>query len=801
MRKGYVFVYLLVVLIVVVGLMFEFYVINPEKWVFGLDFKEFANRDFLNSRLRPPSALERTALDRYIPHSPTPPESTESTGSLSSQPVETKPVRILSWQLMEYLERSIPPSGAEGVSDLYYNMLAFVEAYAFNDPSLLYLHFPKMDLQKALLNVGPFTRKRFTRKDLEDFVEEAWKDLVCTKQGWPSYNEEKFNNLKPEDRESLNSEKNELWARYGPVLDQLMALAEGSDKGAREPVMPGPEGRPESFARVIGRMSEENLLSLKSDYQYERIPLNAEVITYGAGFISGNAANIYKLLRYMKRRLNERYISLFDIETVLMIQALLLGDEDAKLEWSMEFGGEEIINKLEDEGYDPEEVALWLLQNYKFYHIDRGRRLYIPNIPANEEGYPLISIEQLSALQEELEGIQRSMQENPRYLENNRHRVARLFAKADSLLHPRFDQTRSDQSLNRLIDGVDITPNNEEKVLELIRDAGVPEPRPGEDDRWQEILLHGGWEVREVLRHSGIEYNFSISHRRCERLLGSLGIKGLVVTAPTPINIDDGRILGASYIDNLRYLELEGKEVYDKNIISERGRQEGQGIYKIPRGLLTENPGGITVKLGRGRRLLLRLKEDNLLGSIILEGKRLCFIAMGTYDKHMGGQKVEEFDTEFLLKKGGTSLVGLSRRGDKNVFTVVVFHSSDVEGKGYVLARYPAPVYIVSEAGGVERGRWRIDQAMIREEPRLSKNVVENYINNIQLVITHTPEEVTVEDKSVGDEDLVFEEGYIPGSKHVLAIVAGLSEELGIPLKPPPQPAPLLDLPKERSDI
>ncbi|MBU4311928.1 MAG: metallophosphoesterase [Candidatus Omnitrophica bacterium] len=249
-----------------------------------------------------------------------------------------------------------------------------------------------------------------------------------------------------------------------------------------------------------------------------------EVIGHGDGFDRGseNVRN-FEALKKLKALLGDKANLCFGNHDVWLIQALLLNDKLAYKQWFKQ-GGRELMEEFERKGQNPKELALWMLQNFKLFHIDeRGFMHLHAGIPIDDEGNPLISREQLEKWQNELEAIQLDMVRNPNFMEEaqNIERVARLFEQAKDVVWVRMNDW-----VDKFAKQIDIDEVNKQKLDALLIQNGIKQHQI--DQVWKKVVMQHG----DQLKKAGIKFEVleapQIDMAKMDRLLAKLDVNGII---------------------------------------------------------------------------------------------------------------------------------------------------------------------------------------------------------------------------------------------------------------------------------
>lgn len=161
------------------------------------------------------------------------------------------------------------------------------------------------------------------------------------------------------------------------------------------------------------------------------------VIVEGDVFDRGNhSVENFEALKELKELLGEKAVFCLGNHEIFLIRAILLNNESAHSNWTMsDNGGQAFLDECREKGRDPRGIAMWVLKNFKLFHIDE--RVFMDvhaGIPIDIFGDPLISREQLDGWQEELEAIQQGIDEDDESIEASQiEALERLFKAAHDI--------------------------------------------------------------------------------------------------------------------------------------------------------------------------------------------------------------------------------------------------------------------------------------------------------------------------------------------------------------------------------
>lgn len=262
-----------------------------------------------------------------------------------------------------------------------------------------------------------------------------------------------------------------------------------------------------------------------------------EVVGHGDAFDRGqkNIRN-FEAMKRIKEKLGDAANFCFGNHDIMLIQALLFNNIEAKENWRRN-GGNALEKEFKETDKDPRELAEWMLQNFKLFYIDERGFLHIhAGIPMDIEGHPLISMEQLNKWQGELERIQEKIQKtglNAELIE----KLEKLFEKAHDIFwvreirwinkmapNGRVDQKKMDRFLGELgVNGVVFGHDKQRRVMNL-------------DNRIFCLDVHRGDNGFMVFDNEGIK--FKALARSEEDLVAS---KGTIIAA---MSEEVGRLKG-----------------------------------------------------------------------------------------------------------------------------------------------------------------------------------------------------------------------------------------------------------------
>lgn len=264
-----------------------------------------------------------------------------------------------------------------------------------------------------------------------------------------------------------------------------------------------------------------------------------EVVIHGDQFDRGkqNVMN-FMALEALKFKLGNRAVLCFGNHDILMIQALLLGDERAAGTW-LTNGGANLVEEFRAEGRNPRDLALFMLKNFKLFHVDERGFLHLhAGIRMDNEGNPLISMEQLNAWQKELEAIQEQLRDNPDFLNSpaNAARLARLFSMDEGAGNIVWD--RMDRWVNKFAGKVTIDEANKRRLFAVLRQLGMDNANI--EANWERLLVEVG---------PAFNIEFSVDRtldgdniRMMDRFLAKLGVNGIIFGhewQPELMNVDN----------------------------------------------------------------------------------------------------------------------------------------------------------------------------------------------------------------------------------------------------------------------
>lgn len=249
-----------------------------------------------------------------------------------------------------------------------------------------------------------------------------------------------------------------------------------------------------------------------------------QVIGHGDGFDRGteNVKN-FEAMKKLKNILGNRANFCFGNHDVWLIQALLLGDKNAAANWLAQ-GGKELVKEFKLEGLDPRDLAIWMLKNFKLFHMDeRGFMHLHAGIPMDDEGNPLISRGQLEKWQEGIEAIQLDMARNPHFIEEaqNIARVVKLFDEAKDVFWVRMDGW-----VNKFAKRIIINDVNKQRLFALLKHQGLGDQQI--DQVWGKVVIQYG----KQLKKAGIQFEVldapEVDKAKMDRFLAKLGVNGIV---------------------------------------------------------------------------------------------------------------------------------------------------------------------------------------------------------------------------------------------------------------------------------
>jgi len=141
---------------------------------------------------------------------------------------------------------------------------------------------------------------------------------------------------------------------------------------------------------------------LQTVLEAEKAGRRLSVIGHGDVFDRGrkNLRNweiLVELKEIESRNANISVDLVFGNHDILLIMAMLIEEESMKAEW-LRMGGNTVLNELGKDAV--RELALWMLNNFKLFHVDEWGYLHVhAGVPVNEDGKLLISKEQLELWQ------------------------------------------------------------------------------------------------------------------------------------------------------------------------------------------------------------------------------------------------------------------------------------------------------------------------------------------------------------------------------------------------------------------
>jgi len=139
-----------------------------------------------------------------------------------------------------------------------------------------------------------------------------------------------------------------------------------------------------------------------------------EVIVEGDVFDrGGNSIENFDSLKELKELLGDKAVFCLGNHEIFLIRTILLNDESAREQWMLpENGGQAFLDECREKQRDPREIAMWVLKNFKLFHIDERVFLNVhAGVPVDMFAKPQISREQLDGWYEEFEAIKQSVGE------------------------------------------------------------------------------------------------------------------------------------------------------------------------------------------------------------------------------------------------------------------------------------------------------------------------------------------------------------------------------------------------------
>ncbi|NQU74663.1 MAG: metallophosphoesterase [Candidatus Omnitrophica bacterium] len=187
---------------------------------------------------------------------------------------------------------------------------------------------------------------------------------------------------------------------------------------------------------MIGDQHGENdvfgvLIQAVKDGSVDEVIVEGDVFDRG-----GHSVENFEALKELKELLGEKAVFCLGNHEIFLIQAILLNNEYVHMGWMLpNNGGQAFLDECRQKQRDPREIAMWVLKNFKLFHIDERVFMDIhAGIPIDVSGGPLISREQLDGWQGGWEAIQQSIGKVYEPIEPSQiEALERLFKAAKSI--------------------------------------------------------------------------------------------------------------------------------------------------------------------------------------------------------------------------------------------------------------------------------------------------------------------------------------------------------------------------------
>lgn len=320
-----------------------------------------------------------------------------------------------------------------------------------------------------------------------------------------------------------------------------------------------------------------------------------KVVFHGDAFDRGSAnLGVFDRLKKLKELLGDNFALVIGNHDVWMIQALMLEDDEAMLQWFMNGGGAAfqeagfqgdfgaIVQDFLAKGQqsrlflffrelrkDPRvekirQIGVWMLANQDFFHIDEREFLHVhAGIPLDAQGRPLIDRAKLDAAQARLVALRRAMAPNGFLNAEQKAAVAALFDEMKEVFW-----VREEGWLNQVagLGQLEVAPQHQafvnqvrEQLPQLIRQKSPS----GTALSQEKIEAMVSQLLPKILAQNNIPFKRTaprVNREKLDELLNELDVQGIMFGHNHHAEVQniDARIIGAD-VDQHVFLRFDGQ--------------------------------------------------------------------------------------------------------------------------------------------------------------------------------------------------------------------------------------------------
>jgi len=254
----------------------------------------------------------------------------------------------------------------------------------------------------------------------------------------------------------------------------------------------------------------------------------------------------FEILKELKRLAEENSnISvhfLLGNHDVWIPQSILLNDSQAQRNWLPQ-EGQKVVDEFQDHKVNIKELALFVLENFELMHIDELGFLHVhAGIPMDKDGNPLMTRNQIEALNNEFEGFKKNLKKNSSLLDEDqaKQKLAIFLERASPLFWTREEEWVSHLIESTPEDQIEIDEGNKTKVLKkigaLLKEKAIKEKKvlnknqldKKVQDNWAKFLIKYQVLFRELgIVFKIIDHPLEINTKKLNNFLDQLGIAGV----------------------------------------------------------------------------------------------------------------------------------------------------------------------------------------------------------------------------------------------------------------------------------